>query len=73
MGKWDLLSIGRPEKILLSKNRMFVGYGDESTIGARPGELEFNVVAVFSRDGQIEFALDEIFSKDNYNGTIIQL
>jgi hypothetical protein len=70
---WDLLSVGRPEKILLSKNQIFVGYGDEIAIGARPGELEFNVVAVFSRDGQFEFGLDDIFSKDNYKGTIIEL
>ena len=72
-GQLESLSIGRPEKILLSKNHMFVGYGDESTIGARPGELECNIVAVFSRDGQFEFGLDEIFSKDNYKGTIIEL
>lgn len=70
---WDLLSIGRPEKILLSNNRIFVGYGDEFTLRARPGEVEINVVAVFLRDGQIEFGLDEIFSKDNYKGTIIEL
>ncbi len=63
---WDLLSIGRPDKILLSDNRIFVGYGDEFTIRARPGEVEINVVAVFSRDGHFEFGLDEIFSKDNY-------
>ncbi|MGI8568652.1 MAG: hypothetical protein ACR2KT_06055 [Methylocella sp.] len=70
---WHLLSIGRPERILLSKNHIFVGYGDESTIGARPGELEFNVVAVFSRDGEFQFGLRDIFSKDNYKGTIIEL
>lgn len=70
---WDLLSIGRPEKILLSNNHMFVGYGDEITIGARREELEFNVVAAFSRDGQFEFGLGDFFSKDNYRGTIIEL
>ncbi|MGH6835760.1 MAG: hypothetical protein ACREC9_09480 [Methylocella sp.] len=70
---WDRLSIGRPEKVLLSKNYIFVGYGDESTIGARPGELEFNVVTVFSRNGEFQFGLHDIFSKDNYKGTIIEL
>ncbi|MGH6799922.1 MAG: hypothetical protein ACRECZ_00660, partial [Methylocella sp.] len=70
---WDLVSIGRPERILLSKNHIFVGYGDESTIGARPGELEFNVVAVFSRDGEFQFGLHDIFTKENYKGTIIEL
>jgi hypothetical protein len=70
---WELLPIGRPEKILLSDNRIFVGYGDESTIGARPGELEFNVVSVFSRKGQFQLGLRDTFSKDNYKGTVIEL
>jgi hypothetical protein len=70
---WDILPIGRPEKILLSTNRIFVGYGDESTIGARPEEVEFNVVAAFSRDGHLDFGLRDVFSKDNYKGTIIDL
>lgn len=70
---WDLLSIGRPEKILLSNNRIFAGYGDEFTTRAIPGEVEINVVAVFSRDGQPEFGLDEIFCNAKYKGTIVEL
>jgi hypothetical protein len=71
--KWGLLPIGRPDKILLSNSRIFVGYGDEFTERARPGELEINVVTVFSRSGQLQLGLDDIFTKDDYKGTIIEL
>jgi hypothetical protein len=70
---WNLLSIGRPDKILLSNSHIFVGYGDEFTERASPEEIEFNVVAAFSRDGVFQFGLHDIFSKDNYKGTIIEL
>jgi hypothetical protein len=70
---WDVLAIGRPEKILLSNNHIFVGYGDEFTTRAMPGEVEINVVAVFSRNGQLQFGLDAIFSKADYRGTVVAL
>ncbi len=71
--KWGLLPIGRPDKILLSDSRIFVGYGDEFTERARRDDLEINVVAVFSRSGQFRLGLDDIFSKDNFKGTIVEL
>ncbi|MGH6822482.1 MAG: hypothetical protein ACRECP_11820 [Methylocella sp.] len=68
---WMPIGMGRLWDIICGKDYLFVTYDDESVTRAHQGELEHNVLAVFSRDGVFRVGLTDLLEKRREKKAII--
>jgi hypothetical protein len=61
---WSRLELGCFNQILLSPKYIFVTYNEEVYYSSKIGELERNVLSIFSRSGKFELALAEFLEND---------
>ncbi len=70
---WMPIGMGRLWDIICGKDYVFVTYDDESVTRAHPGEIEHNVLAVFSRDGVFRVGLTDLLKKEREKACIIEI
>ncbi|MGH6849527.1 MAG: hypothetical protein ACREDD_03590 [Methylocella sp.] len=70
---WMPIGMGRLWDIICGKDYLFVTYDDESVTRAHPGELESNVLAVFSRDGKFRIGLVDLLKTGREKSRIIEI
>jgi hypothetical protein len=70
---WTPFSAGRLWDILCANDYIFVTYDDESVTRARPGEIEHNVLAVFSGDRIFRVGLVDLLLANRDNSSPIEI
>lgn len=61
---WERRDLGYLSELYLSRNFMLATYGDEEFYRSRSGELEGNIISVFSHNGAFELGIREVMDKD---------
>jgi hypothetical protein len=64
MESWNNIKLCAVDKLFVSNSYIFISYDEETLYGARPNDLENNIVSVFLRDGTFELGIGELMDKD---------
>lgn len=71
--KWTPFRAGRLWDIICANDYIFVTYDDESVTRASSGEIESNVLAVFTRDGMFRVGLVDLLLANRDNSSPIEI
>jgi hypothetical protein len=61
---WNNIKLYAVDKLFVSNSYIFVSYDEETLYSFRHGELESNIVSIFSRDGTFELGIGELMDKE---------
>ena len=67
------MELGRFHWLVLSPRHIFVTYMEEAFYSSGPGELEANVLSVFSRDGMFELSLRDFLESDRDADWLVEI
>ncbi|MGH6839418.1 MAG: hypothetical protein ACREDT_11585 [Methylocella sp.] len=70
---WNNIRLGGIDKLLISKNYIFVSYNEDAFFLSWPNALENNIISVFSCDGRLQFGLHDLCDKDRDADKLIEI